>query len=272
MYPSPQVLFLILKISKVVSIYKIVDNTNFSNLTEPFQSCLFFLKSLAALCTVVWSTTPVNKHNILSYHQCGFRKKHSTFIAILELTNKIFESFENKEFTIVIFIDFKKAFDTVNHSLLLDKLTFFDIRGTPLNWMNSYLNSRLQYVQINNLKSQMLPIKCGVPQGSILGPLLFLIYKNDIFSCSKYLSFILFADDSNIFFQHKNICELIEIVNRELSLVASWFKPYKKKKKKNNLHIDNISISTEGNKIKRVECTKFFKVLSSTKTFLGSLL
>ena len=136
--------------------------------------------------------------------------------------------------------------------------------------MNSYLNSRLQYVQINNLKSQMLPIQCGVPQGSVLRPLLFLIYKNDIFSCSKYLSFILFADDTNIFFQHKNICELTEIVNRELSLAASWFKAYKLTLQKTDL--DNISISIDGNKIKRVECTRFFKVLSSTKTFVGSLL
>ena len=118
----------------------------------------------------------------------------------------------------------------------------------------------------------MLPIKCGVPEGSILASFLFLIYKNDIFSCSKYLSFILFADDTNIFVQHKNIRELTEIVNRELSLVASWFKAYKLTLQKINLDIDNISISTDGNKIKRVECTKFFKVLSSTKTLLCSLL
>ena len=95
----------------------------------------------------------------------------------------------------------------------------------------------------------MLPIKCGVPEGSILASFLFLIYKNDIFSCSKYLSFILFADDTNIFFQHKNICELTEIVNRELSKLTL---------QKINLDIDNISISTDRNKIKRVECTKFF--------------
>ena len=118
-------------------------------------------------------------------------------------------------------------------------------------------------------------IKCGVPQGSVPGPLLFLIYINDIFSWSKHLSSIGFADDTNISFQHKNICDLAESVNRELSLVASWFKankltlhPDKTKfisfhplKKKINL--DNISVSIDGNKTKRVECTKFLGVIIS---------
>ena len=81
----------------------------------------------------------LTKHSILNNHQYGFRKKHSTFMAILELTNKIFDSFEKNEFTIGIFIDLKKAFDTVNHSILLDKLNFYGIRGTPFNWMHRYL-------------------------------------------------------------------------------------------------------------------------------------
>ena len=149
------------------------------------QSYLASLKSLRGPCTVVlWSlwTIPCTKHIILNDHQYGFRKKHWTFMAILELTNKIFDSFEKNEFTIGIFIDLKKAFDTVNHSILLDKLNFYGIRGTPFNWMHSYLLSRSQYVQIDSWKSPLLPIKCGVPKGPVLGPLLFLIYiLNDIF-------------------------------------------------------------------------------------------
>ena len=184
------------------------------------QSYLASLKSLRVPCTVVlWSLW--TKHIILNDHQYGFRKKHCTFMAVLELTNKIFDSFEKNEFTIGIFIDLKKAFDTVNHSILLDKLNFYGIRGTPFNWMHSYLLSRSQYVQIDSWKSPLLPIKCGVPKGSVLGPLLFLIYINDIFLCSYYLSFILFADDTNMFFQHKNISELTKIVNHKLSLYSN---------------------------------------------------
>ena len=88
-------------------------------------------------------------------------------MAILELTNKIFDSFEKNELTIGIFIDLKKAFHTVNHSILLAKLNFYGIRGTPFNWMHSYLLSRSQYVQIDFWKSPLLPIKCGFPQGCV---------------------------------------------------------------------------------------------------------
>ena len=189
-----------LKISKVpvLPIFKSEDSTNFTNY-RPISILPCFSKILeSAMYRRLMDY--LTKHSILNNHQYGFRKKHSTFMEILELTNKIFDSFQKNKFTIGIFIDLKKAFDTVNHSILLDKLNFYGIRGTPFNWMHSYLLSRSQYVQIDSWKSPLLPIKCGVPQGSVLGPLLFLIYINNIFSCSNYLSFILFADDTNIIF------------------------------------------------------------------------
>ena len=139
--------------------------------------------------------------------------------------------------------------------------------------MLSYLLSRSQYVQIDSWKSPLRPIKCGVPQGSVLGPLLFLIYINDIFSCSYYLSFILFADDTDIFFQHKNISELTKIVNRELSFVATWFKankltlhPDKTKfilfhPARKKINLDGVSVNIDKNSINKVEHENFLGVI-----------
>ena len=121
-------------------------------------------------------------------------------------------------------MDLSKAFDTINHDILLYKLRNYGIRGTALSWFKSYLSNRQQYVFIDNNKSSMLNIRCGVPQGSILGPLLFLIYINDIMKSSSLISFILFADDTNILYSHKHLPELINTLNTELINVSSWFK------------------------------------------------
>ena len=120
-------------------------------------------------------------------------------MAITTLTTKITEAIENNEFTAGIFLDLSKAFDTVNHSILIDKLQQYGIRGIALEWFRNYLTNRTQVVKYNNVVSRKETIICGVPQGSVLGPLLFLLYINDIYNSSQILSFILFADDTNIF-------------------------------------------------------------------------
>ena len=122
-----------------------------------------------------------------------------------------------------VFLDFSKAFDTVNHKIVLDKLYLYGIRGTALDWITNYLSDRKQYVVYNNTKSDEKHITCGVPQGSILGPILFLLYINDICNVSDILFPILFADDNtNIFLNGKHIDELVKCMNCELNKVVIW--------------------------------------------------
>ena len=209
-----------LKIARVVPLFKSGDKSLFSN-NRPISVLPSFSKLLEKL---VYSRLIeyLNKYKILSDNQFGFRKHHSTGLALTLLYDKISSSIESNELTLGIFIDLSKAFDTVNHDILLDKLQHYGVRGVAYKWFYNYLNDRQQFVQFNDHNSSYHLIKCGVPQGSILGPLLFLIYVNDMCNVSNVLDFILFADDTNIFFSHKNINYLEKTVNEELSKLNNW--------------------------------------------------
>ena len=140
---------------------------------------------------------------------------------------KVTHALDTFSHTIGIFLDFSKAFDTINHKILLAKLSHYGIRGKALEWFTSYLSNRSQYVHANGVDSQIKTIDCGVPQGSLLGPLLFIIYINDFHKSSNNLSFILFADDSNLFYSHPDPNVLLRTVNCELKKVAEWIKANK---------------------------------------------
>ena len=160
-------------------------------------------------------------HNVLYENQFGFRKNNSTIFALIQITEKIKESIDKGKFGCGIFIDLRKAFDTVNHEILLLKLEHYGIRGTMLNWFKSYLCNRKQYV-LNGESSKVKDITCGMPQGSVLGPLLFLLYINDLPNISKSLNFYLFADDTNIYYESDSLVKLESKINKELSKLQLW--------------------------------------------------
>ena len=137
-------------------------------------------------------------YDCLYEKQFGFRKKHSTSHALISITEQIREALDNNKIAVGIFVDFQKAFDTVNHDILLSKLDHYGLRGNINNWFKSYLTGRKQYVSINGFKSDESVLNHGVPQGSVLGPLLFLIYINDLYACIKFCITYHFADDTNL--------------------------------------------------------------------------
>ena len=209
-----------LKIARVTPLFKSVDSTLFSNY-RPVSVLPLFSKILERLMYNRLLSF-LNEHKVLYLYQFGFRSFHSPNLALILLVDKISQALESGEYVLGLFLDFSKAFDTVNHDILYEKLEFYGIRGLPLTWFKSYLNDRKQYVEYNNAQSSMDTIKCGVPQGSILGPLLFLIYINDLADVSEKLFALLFADDSNIFLSGNDPDELIRTMNEEMVAVVDW--------------------------------------------------
>ena len=167
------------------------------------------------------------KNSILHPSQYGFQKGLSCEQAILELQDRIVDMMKNKNCCVGVFMDLSKAFDTLDHQILLSKLYHYGVRGVSLDWFRNYLSDRSQYVHVNNTNSELLPITCGVPQGSILGPLLFLIYINDLPSTSKHAITVLFADDTNALYTGNTYDELRTIVGRDLTILSDWFRSNK---------------------------------------------
>ena len=191
-------------------------------------------------------------------------------MARLVLLDKIVKALENGEFVVGIYLDFSKALDTVDHSILLVKLEYYGIRGIALDWFKSYLAGRKQYVTYNGTSSSTKVIKCGVPQGSILGPLLFLLYINDLPNVCKSTNPVLYAGDTNLFINGKNLMELQTTSNSELAEISTWLKINKLSLNVKKTHHmifthkrkiqPSVALSIEGHPIDEVDNTNFLGV------------
>jgi len=164
----------------------------------------------------------INDHKILKNHQFGFRKNHNTSHGITHLNEQIIKNLEKKKTCALLFIDLKSAFDTIDHTILTKKLDHYGIRGNFLSLLISYLTGRKQYIKSGEIESSLLSVICGVPQGSVLGPLLFILYINDMTNSSN-LETSLYADDAAMLLADTNLKHLQRKINNELSTLNEWF-------------------------------------------------
>ena len=211
-----------MKIAKVMPLFKNGDPENIANYL-PISVLPCFSKVLER---IMYNRLYkyLCEEKLLYSKQFGFQKGYFTDHTIVHLVDQIYESFENDNYTLGVFIDLSKAFDTVGHSILLQKLEMYGVNTTNLAWFASYLNGRKQYIKTTESADTLKKdIKCGVPQRSILGPLLFLLYVNDLPNSSNVLVAIMFVDDTNFFFEHSNINTLFKTVNDELIKINEWF-------------------------------------------------
>ena len=209
-----------LKIVNVVPIFKAGDEIVFANY-RPVSVLPVFSKVPERLM-YNRLIEYINENKLLYKYQFGFPKGKSTDMAALTLVDKISEALNNRDYAIGVFLDFSKEFDPVDHDILLKKLEKYGIQGAALDWFTNYLSNRLQYVTYNGAKSQREIIKCCVPQGSILGPLLFLLYINDLSTVSNDCFFVLFADDTNMFVTGKNTADMCVKFNNDLQEICEW--------------------------------------------------
>ena len=158
----------------------------------------------------------------MDHRQGGFRPKHSTARTFSHFVNDLYAAMNNNKFTIAVFIDAMKAFDTVNHSILLKKMSKMGITGKLHDWIKNYLTSRYQRTLTNNVISNQKLITCGVPQGSVLGPLLFIIYINDISKAIKNSKVSPYADDTVIYISHSDYLSAVHLIQSDLDSVHIW--------------------------------------------------
>ena len=257
-----------LKISKIIPVYK-KGNANLLNNYRPI-SLLPTISNIFERVIYNQLYNYFNDNQLLSEQQYGFRAQHSTELAALKLVDYIKHAIDQKRTPVNIYIDLSKAFDTLNFDILLYKLAYYGVTGTAHKLIESYLTNRIQYVKYDTHQSTLKQIKTGVPQGSILGPLLFSIYINDLVTVNSQFKFLMYADDTTIYFDIEdfNNNEIENQINNELNKMNIWLKQNRlslnAEKTKcmifhtRQRHIEPRQFSIDG---KEIENVKFFKFL-----------
>lgn len=258
----------ILKTAKVVPLHKKGDNT----LPENYRP-VALLSTISKIVERVVFNRILNfatKNNILSQAQHGFRKKHSTQTAIMAFLNDLYENINQKNKCVGLFMDLSKAFDLINHKILIEKFVRYGLRGKMKDWLLSYLTNRYQVVDINGIKSEKLKIEYGVPQGSVLGPLLFLFYVNDL---PKFFDefLVMFADDNSYLCCRNSIVNTLNMLQESVERFAEYFKSNKLFlnitktvfivfSPRNSVYDKSYLIKVEGKSLQQIHCTKFLGV------------
>ena len=266
-----------MKIAKVLALFKSGGLKSFNNY-RPVSLLPQFSKILEKLFETRLNKF-VNKNDILNNSQYGFRQNRSTSVALMELIEEICSLLDKKKYAIRVFIDLRKAFDTLDHRILLQKMNYYGIRGVAYDWLKSYLTNRKQFVQVSDTRSSFLDIVCGIPQGSILGPKLFILYINDICNTSSVMRFILFADDTNLFKCGYDVHKLASDISTELNKLQRWFNANKlslnlqqqkiyllfDRHKSNLISGERVNIYINGPEIELVNSTKFLRVIIDSR-------
>ena len=206
-----------LKLSYIKPLFKALDRFSFQNY-RPITSLHLLSKLLEKLMNRRLNNY-LDKHSLISGHQYGFRKGFSTSDASLRFTNEVVNALNDKKYLVAVYLDLSKAFDTVNHKILLSKMERLGIRGLALDWYRSYLKDRTVQVEVDKILSKKMVVNIGAPQGSVTAPTLFLIYINDMCNVSDALGMVQFADDTMLYMVGDNLTELSYRMSGELAKI-----------------------------------------------------
>ena len=261
------------KLAKVIPIFKDGDPQDIQNY-RPI-SVLPFLSKVFEKIISYYIIEFLDLHDVLYDKQFGLRQCHSTSHAVITLVEKITHALDRGKIVGGVFIDFKKAYDTVSHDILLQKLEAYGIKNNIYELIKSYLSNRKQFVQYSDGKSDVKDVLHGVPQGSILGPLFYIIYANDFSRASSLLFTIMFADDTSVFIEGQSYENVYKVVNEELKKCDNWIKANKLTLNVKKTHFMifhrsrmkpvNAQISLRNENIKQTNSIKFLGIIVDNK-------